>query len=138
MDSKAATKIFEATLSASIGYRERFLREVPFSFLLVRPDGNVGHVSAIPGVTEDQLMEVVQGLARKHGAVYIITVGEAWEARIGPGRNKVLMVAIEGPDLKLLATVRISESGGILGEASIFEGFTGKFPNLVGLPEDYN
>jgi len=136
MDSKAATKIFEATLSASISYRENFLREVPFSFLLVTPDGNIGHVPVVPGATEAQMVETVQGLAVKYGAVYVLTVGEAWEDR--PTPTKVLMVSIEGLDLNLLATVRISESGGILGQAHIVEDFVGKFPNLVGQPEDYN
>lgn len=144
MDSKVAREIFEATLSASIAYREKFSREVPFSFLLVAPDGTVGHVSAIPGITEDQLKEVVLGLAQKHGAEYILTVGEAWtsESRdpltTWKAREKVVMVTIEGPDLKLLATVRVSPSGGILGQAKVVENFEGKFSELAGLSEDYN
>ncbi len=142
---KFAQDVFEKTLTASMAYREEFHREVPLTFLLVLPEGKVGSVSAIPGVSKDQMIDIVRNLAAKSGAAYVIVVGEAWASEI-PGapaslqkdRFEVLMVSVEGPDLKLFASVRISPQGGILGDPEIGENFSGKFSNLAGFPEDYN
>jgi hypothetical protein len=142
---KFAQEVFEKTLTASIAYRQEFRREVPLTFLLVLPEGKVGSVSAIPGVSKDQMAEVVRKLAAKSGAAYVIVAGEAWASDI-PGappslqkdRLEVLTVSVEGPDLKLFAIVRISPQGGILGTPEIGENFSGRFSNLAGFPEDFN
>jgi hypothetical protein len=145
MDDKTAREIFEATLRASISYRQNYRQEVPLSFLLVYPDGRVGHLPAVEGASKQELVEFVRSVSAKSGAVYVLSVGEAW-CSATPGappsqqadRFEVLMVTIEGPDLHLVATVPITKSGTVEQEPEVVDNFSGTFSNLAGYPEEYH
>ena len=145
MDAKIARKIFDTTVKACISFRQSFRKEIPLSFLLVYPDGSVREVPAVAGISKQELADFVQGLASKSGAVYVLSVGEAWCSSSSEGppsqqedRVEVIMVTIEGPDLHLIATAPITEAGTVDQEPVVANTFSGRFSNLVGPPEEYH
>lgn len=145
MDAKIAQEIFNTTVEASISYRKSFRQEVPLSFLLVYPDGRVRHLPGLEGATKQELVDFVRKASAKSGAVYVLSIGEAWCSASSNGppsqqadRFEVLMVTIEGPDLHLIATVPITKSGTIEEEPTVVDNFSGRFFNLAGYPEEYH
>lgn len=110
------------------------------SFLFVMPDGTLSALPAPPILDNQTVALVVRKMAQLVNAWYVIQVSEGWMTTQDcselppsqqPDRVEVIMVSLDGPDLRLLTTIEIRPDG-TLGEPQKSESFSGRFAGLSG------
>ena len=139
MDSIEVSELFEQIVEFSMS--ERLAHgELQMSFLFVMPDGTLSAVPTPPVSDNRMVALVIRKMAQMVGAKYVIQVSEGWMTTQDcselppsqqPDRVEIILVSLDGPDLKLLTTIEI-RSDGTLGEPKKSESFTGRMAGLSG------
>jgi hypothetical protein len=140
MNRTDAIDLFTTILNTSMEFRLT-RGELPMSFLLVMPNGDLIQIPPVVDDDKDVMVALVRNLAKQMGARYVLSVGEAWVSARNqvegvrpsedPARMEALIVSIDGPDLERLALVEIRPDG-TLGEPNIQDVFSGRLANLSG------
>lgn len=134
---------YEAVVEQACNFRKEG-KEVTTTFFLVLPDRTVIVPASMAQTdSKQQLVAFVRATVAYMGARYVIHVGEAWVSMIAdgkapseqPDRTEVILVTVEGPGLRRIATIPILPDN-TLGERTESNEFGGLFTNFTDSEED--
>ncbi len=149
MNPVEVVELFDKIVELSMAVRLEH-GELPMSFMFLMRDGTVVKVPTPPIPDNQMIALAIRKMAQVAGAEYVIQVCEAWMSQNEcdgippsqqPDRVEVILVSLDGPDLKLLTTVEIRPDG-TLGVPNKADSFTGRMAGLSGAsptgPEVFN
>lgn len=149
MDPVEVNELFDKIVELSMAVRLEH-GEIPMSFMFLMRDGTIVKVPTPPIPDNQMIALAIRKMAQVAGAEYVLQVCEAWMSRNEcdglppsqqPDRVEVILVSLDGPDLKLLTMVEIRPDG-TLGAPNRVGPFTGRMTGLSGAaptnPDTFN
>ena len=139
MDPVEVSELFNHIVEASMNMRREH-GEIPMTFLFLMPNGTLSRVPTPPIQDNHVVANIIRKRAQLEGAEYVIQVSEGWMTTSDcselspsqqPDRVEVLLVSLDGADLKLLTTIEIRPDG-TLGDPKTAELVSGRMTSLSG------